>query len=304
MRKHNGIATSGLTNGIPSAAYNAGYKLNTFSSTFQNDVDLSKTFNSGFNWYQYNPFGYNPDMSKVTGTTTGGPLVLLGDTVNVGGEICTAAVKGTSMVGKAFGGGGYFEASLKFDPTLVTVGLSNGWPAFWSLSIEKMTNPPTSDQWAGQAVGYEHYIEPDFFEYIRPTSTVTASYYGTLHDWSGISPSFNNDSNEPNSANIVPTNAATTQWLNYNNIGFLWVPATATTKGYAQYYYNRQPVGTTLFWTQYSPSFVPPVAGQTWKYGVMDTQHLSVVLSTCSGCPFTIQSVNVWQATNANNITA
>lgn len=302
MAKRGGIATSGLIGSVPIPAYLAGYNTNTFTSSFINDVDLSKTLNSGFKWYPYNFFGSAPDMSKVTGTSTGGPLILQGDSTGPNGEIMTCAVKAGSYVGTAFGGGGYFESTLKFDPTTVTVGLGNGWPSFWSLSIEKGL-APTGDQWVGQAANYEHYVEPDFFEYIRRTSTTQSSYDGTIHDWSGISPSFTNVDNTAGSASTMPVSNVSL-FNNYHKYGFLWIPATASARGAAQWYFDRQPVGPRVTWTQYSAAFAPPVSGQTWAYGVLDTQHLSVILGTGPGANLTVLDVNVWQASAVNNLSA
>ncbi len=310
MTHRGGKATSGLTGTVPTPAFLAGYTINTFSSTFNNDVDLGSTLASGFKWYPYNFFNPNPpaDMTKVTGSNTGGPVVLLGDTPGPNGEIMTCAVKNSSYVGTAFGGGGYFEATLKFDPTTVAIGTGNGWPSFWAEPIEKGLGPsgtPVNDQWAGQSAGLEHWIEPDFMEYIRPGAAYPTTYDGTLHDWQGTfpTPGFTGVDNTAGSSNYMPINAPYTNFNVYNKYGFLWVPATATTKGFAQYYFNHQPVGTRITWSQYvAASTSPPVSGQPWAFGVMDIQHLSIILGTGPGATLTVQDVNVWQASAANNV--
>ena len=39
-----------------------------------------------------------------------------------------------------------------------------------------------------------------------------------------------------------------------------------------------------------------------WTFGILDQQHVVLILGTGPGEPMTIESVNVWQASAANNL--
>jgi len=73
---------------------------------------------------------------------------------DIGGNwnIATAAPANNTQgyVGQAFGGGAYFEAKVKFDPTMVN--FSQGFPAFWGFSIEHAANQG-ADHPAGRRPG-------------------------------------------------------------------------------------------------------------------------------------------------------
>lgn len=231
-------------------------------------------------------------MSKVV-VSAGSALSLLGDTTGPNGQIMTAAVRSGSFVGTAFGGGAYFEIVAKFDPaTVQAIGAGAGWPSIWSLPVEKGL-APTGDQWAGQAVGYEHWNEVDFMEYIYTTSQV-ASYFATTHDFYGISPSFSQVSTSQNPAIAISA-------LNsFHAYGALWTPATASSLGSMQYYLDRQPVGAPTTWSQFTTQTPPPAS--PWQYGVIDTQHLDIILGTGPGATLFVQSVNVWQPNSSSNL--
>src|SRR5262249_17970772 len=127
-------------------------------------------------------FGNRTTDTRTLQLNREGSLSLLGDNNSRGGNLATAApAKNASrFVGTGFGGGGDFEAVLKFDPS--TVVRSKGWPAFWSAALEHLVNLQTV-QWNGQPKGFEHFIEPDFFEYDIPGGG--SSYGGAIHEWYG-----------------------------------------------------------------------------------------------------------------------
>jgi hypothetical protein len=64
-------------------------------------------------------------------------------------------------VGKAWGGGAYFEAMLSFNPGEVVIE-DRDWPAFYGLSWELAGG---TDQAVNRATGYKHFSELDFMEY-------------------------------------------------------------------------------------------------------------------------------------------
>jgi len=88
----------------------------------------------------------------------------------------------------------------------------------------------------------------------------------------------------------------------YHRYGFLWVPASARGPGYAKFYFDRSQMGPTQEW-QLLKDQPPPPTNQSWAFGIIDRQHLFLILSTGAGQPMTVRSVDVWQASAAGNLT-
>jgi hypothetical protein len=292
----------------PAEATAHGYTVNTYSSNFTaQTVDMNSTLNRGYKWYVYDMFGKKANPLGIQ-LNSDGSVTLLGDTTGAQGSLASvAAYPGTnSFVGTAFGGGAYIEAVFHYDPAQVTAVHANGaralWPSFWSLPMES-TIIKGADQWPGQPAGYVHNVEVDMFE--ADYFTLPIAYGVGLHDWYGI----------PNvtcpvglcgvnmhglsGPRIPATGTNFNQWHTY---GFLWVPATSTTRGSMSAYFDGQEVGTTVTWTQYTNQAPTPV-GKPWLFGRMDQEHIFFILSTGRGEPFTLKSVNVWQRNASSNIT-
>jgi hypothetical protein len=282
-----------------------GYTVNTFSSFSPQSIDLANSGKSGFQWYPWNFFGSHAQTANIV-VNGDGSVTLNGDTTGPNGELATAAPAHNSAkyVGTAFGGGAYIEASIMFDPATVAAANSKGWPSFWSMALEHLATQ--SEQWKGKSRGYQHFIEADFFEYDMLPSKLGLNYYGaSLHDWYGsfktsCAPQAFCDASLPYSdaLTMVP---ATTDFKQYHRYGFLWVPATAAHGGYARYYFDGNLVGPAIAWTLYSDQPAIP-NGQPWQYGVIDKQHLVLILGTGVNEPMTIGSVNVWQSSDSQNL--
>jgi hypothetical protein len=288
----------------PAFAAAVGYTHNTFSSTFDSSqVDIKNTTNSGYKWY----------ISRIAGA---GVTPLAGIILNSDGSITlenngggfndgiqsVGIVKG-GWVGTVFGGGGYFEAILKFDPQTVT-NVAKGFPAWWSIAIEH--EDKNLNQWPGQAKGYAHYAEPDFFEWnIDGMEGVPPkTYNGSMIDWSGI---FTPETGYP-VRKLTPwktkfnTTPSATDFNQYHKFGWLWVPATATTKGYAQYYFDDQPSTDRVSWTQFTHQAPTPAKQMDpWTFGILDQQQLVLILGSGATGAMTVQSVNVWQKSDRSN---
>ena len=82
------------------------------------------------------------------------------------------------------------------------------------------------------------------------------------------------------------------------------MPATATTQGFAKYYFDGVQVGNTITWNQYNPSAGPaPSISNGTAFSVLDELHLALILGTgSSGTPNTVYSVSVWQNSAASDI--
>jgi hypothetical protein len=289
----------------PSYALQVGYTSNTFSGTFNpSAIDLSNSKDAGYSWYLWNLFGSHTDPAKVI-VNSDATVTLLGDSA-MNGQLMTAtpAKNSEGFVGTAFGGGAYIEATLKFNPADVSAN-SKSWPAFWSIPFETSMRPG-ANQWPGQAPGYVHHVEVDFFEYLIARAGGPQNAYGSsMHDWYGIynktcGPGLCQVGFEYNEGKrLAPSGTDFTQ---YHTYGTLWVSATPSKQGYIRFYFDGQPVGQDHKWTQYTNQPPTNIKQQPWAFGVLDQQHLVLILGTGSNQPMTVRSVNVWQASAAQNL--
>jgi hypothetical protein len=288
---------------VPPQAAASHFTVRTFSGTFSaTQVDIANTAKSGFQWYPYNFFGGRTKLSSI-GLNSDGGVTLLGDTTGPNGELASASSTGAPgrFVGTAFGGGGYFEATLKFDPRDVIKNSFNGWPSWWSMAVEHMASLDAR-QWPEQRKGYEHFVEADFFEYDLKdyVGRGMLNYFGgALHDWFGLPGDRYGHVTIPYSAVVreVPPNTDFTQ---YHRYGFLWVPATATENGYAEHYFDGRRIGMRIAWRQYANQEPPPKP--PWMFSIIDQNHLVLILGTGQNEPMTVRSVNVWQASDEQNM--
>jgi hypothetical protein len=288
----------------PAQAAAVGYLTRTFSGTFsQRTVDLENTERPGFDWYPWHFFGeHAPARESVALNADGSIVIGAGD---LGSNIATAAPTRTpaQWVGVAFGGGAYFEATLKFDPEKTAQGKPQAWPSFWAMAIEHLV-ALDGQQWPGQSRGYVHFIEPDFFEYdvwgFRPRHY----YGGAIHEWYGIfhrtcaRDNFCSVSNARFTIEAPPE----TDYREFHKFGFLWVPATLSRQGYAQYYFDDMATSDRVTWERYTNQ-PPPPGRAPWTFGIIDQQHLVVILDTGAKQPMTVASVSVWQSSTSNNLT-
>ena len=81
------------------------------------------------------------------------------------------------------------------------------------------------------------------------------------------------------------------------------VPATPSKKGGVCYYFDGELQGCDTYARFANDgSQTPPPAGEPWLYGVIDTDHLLLIMGCTNADPCTITSVQVWQASAANNL--
>jgi hypothetical protein len=86
-----------------------------------------------------------------------------------------------------------------------------------------------------------------------------------------------------------------------NKYGALYVPATATTKGYMQAYFNGTAVGNRVEWVEYSATeTLPPTLGTT-AFNIFDVRQLAILFGAGINTPMTVYSLTVWQASAAKN---
>ena len=289
----------------PPDAARVGYIRNTFSSFSPGDIDIDDTGKSGFAWYPYHFFGSHLQYRNIT-MNADGSVTLNGDVTGPNGELSTTAPakNAAKFVGVAFGGGAYIEAAIKFDPIAARAKDSKGWPSFWALSLEHAATGAA--QWSGKPEGYEHFVEVDFFEYDINEPAMGLNYYGAnMHDWYGA---YNKTCAGHGFcdawrgySDVKTAVPASTDFTQYHTYGFLWVPASAASEGYAEFYFDRSPVGKKIVWAKFANQDGVP-DGQPWKFGVLDNHHLALILGTGVGKPMTVASVNVWQASDHQNV--
>ncbi len=289
----------------PPQAVVAGYNENTFSSRFEGDIDLQNENTSGYNWFLKKFFGGAATQPAELRVKKGDGVTLYAANKPSFYVLATAAPLASKnrWVGKAFGGGGYFEAELKFDPMDVLNPANKGWPSFWGMAVEHMASLP-EQQWAGQPKGFSHFIEVDFLEYLMAKREGLNTYGGNMHEWSGIwkttCPREQYCHVQLPYAQAKKSVPEQTDFREYHKFGFLWIPATATQKGSGRYYFDGKPIGSTVEWDPYTGQ--PPAQGkQGWSFGILDRQHLVLLLGTGARQPMTVKSVNVWQKSDAKN---
>ena len=213
-------------------------------------------------------------------------------------QLASVGIKATApyFVGTAFGCGGYFQAELAFVPSAIEP--ANGFPAWWSMSVEHLIPDTTQQQWQGQPTGYAHFGEVDFMEAIQGGNP--DQYDATLHDWYGLYGVTCTQWCEASSTNNSVRSGVDLKQYHY--YGTLWIPATATTPGSVSFYLDGNLINSGVTWTQFANQAPPPGPGAPWTFGIIDQQHLALTFGSGSA-PITVRSVNVWQNGSACNVT-
>jgi hypothetical protein len=228
---------------LPTLVIDAGYCTHTLNSTFTTStVDMDSTLGTQFQWYRKRFPALGGDIAPhVTLQADGSVVVQSNGRSN--SDLATAAPAGKSWVGTAYGGGGYFEATMSFNPaTLVRADVMHShWPAWWADPIEADAQQWDRWRWNSTSAQYLHAVETDFFEYdayeadnpkyFDPTGL---TYGGTLHDWTqvadrssgwGYSLAPGGHLHAANNSDKVPVG---TDFTKPHRYGFLWIPATQT----------------------------------------------------------------------------
>lgn len=290
------MATSSAAEAPPPEAVSAGYITRTFATyRFSPEtVDDRQTYARGYPWYAWRFFGGSTERDAVA-LNADGSVILHGGHSN--GQLASAAAvpEQPYFVGKAFGCGGYFKAVLKFDPRQVDKRF--GWPSWWTMALEHLDGDH-GNEWRGLDPRFKHYAEADIFEYSRQGG----SYYATLHDWFGIyrltCKEWCDVSNAPN--NLV-TPPAGTDFSQFHAYGMLWVPATKAIPGTVTWYFDGKPMLTRRY-AKLDRQPPPTSAGQPWTFGIMDQQHMVLMLGSGHNSPMTVRSVEVWQGPGACDV--
>ena len=293
----------------PPAAAAAGYLQHTFSAPFvESDVDLSASPARSKSWYLWNfhHLSRTPGEIRLHGD---GSASIAAKTVNeFNGQVTTAAAAAdqqSGFVGTAFGGGGYFEATLAFDPEQVAAGnTAAGWPSFWTQPLEMVLNRGEA-HWPGQPAGYNHYAELDILEYGYVLAHGARNTYGVdVHDFYGQAGKTCSNwlcdyelGRRLATAQVSPE----TDFKRFHRYAALWAPASSTSEGYLQHFFDDEPVGTKVTWKMLPADATPPPDGKDWAFSIFDKEKHLLVLGSSRVAPLQVERVDVWQKSDAEN---
>jgi hypothetical protein len=286
---------------VPAQARGVGYTALTYSAgPFKpSDIDTGLTYAPGYKLYLNNYFGGQSPASAVTVNADGS--LTISEPRNIGSIVSIGkSAKAPRYVGQAWGCGAYIEIEASFDASAIKA-RDSAVPSIWFMSAEHTIGGLPTSFWKGQKPGFEHFIEPDLLEYNRVQNG--ANHFGSAtHDWAGWwgTPctvcAYGTSYGESESIAPVGVN-----WKAFHRFGLQWVMATSKTQGRIQYYFDDKPVAAPVIWSQFtdqSPPIKPPFA-----FGVLDTQHLGLLVGSPTAAPITLRSIHVWQDAHACNLT-
>jgi hypothetical protein len=255
--------------GPPGPAAEAGYTHLVYSS--DNGWDIGFDGDSGsHDWYLAQFHGPATMLSTVAVSDSG--------VLTLGCMNCSASEIGSAAPGAnqhAYQHG-YFEATLRFDPTLGPY--SDGYPVWWSLAQEALDGTDVLDA----ATNYDDYVGIDFMEALTAQGTGHAAfdagaYWAAIHEFTGVynmtcgNIGYCQTSSDPTMR--VPPG---TDWNMFHTYGCLWVPGAVT------WYFDGQQERQV-----------------TWQnagaFSIVDRESMALELGTGSDWPVEIQSVRVWQ---------
>ena len=274
--------------GAPARAKAVGFGTRTFNSTM---LGTSSGTLQEFNFFSLSQptdwFTQNADGSLLlNGNTTPGR--------GYGALVSPAAYNKSSPYqyqGIAFGGGMYYEATFSF------VGTQTGVP----MSVQMYDILSMSGYTPQNVTGYMG-IEIDGPEFNRAGSSTQYGischnyYYPSGGPKARVDPAVLTSGGSPVT---IPSGSLS----GINTYGMLWVPAAGSTQGYIEWFFNGVQVGPTVSWNQYdvNQAFPPSNAAST-VCNVLDTLRMVPVIGESDpSTPMTVTSVQIWQASGANN---
>lgn len=285
----------------PPEATKQGFTILTFYTDkfSEKNTDLSsKSLSEKTKWYAWNFFHHHNSSGIFFNKDQSISL----RSQNYNGSIATATRVGNRMIGQAFGGGGYFEADISFNPKAVD--LKQGWPAWWAVTWESLGNQPGAF-WKRQTPGFFNTSEVDFFEYLEAFNPMGNRFGAGMHHWYGRK----GDCKGRGLCGYAPPRSITVRsaplgidWQQPHLIGGLWTTATHGKPGTMTFFLDRKQVGETIKWSEFEDQPPPPSKNTPWAQGIIDRQHLVLILGAGKNTPIIVRSIRVWQHDNSQNI--
>jgi hypothetical protein len=262
----------------PLEVLNNGFNTTILSDNFSSlsTIDMTNSGAPGFNWYLRTNW---PNRTSLTSASTialdtpGRGITLTG--ANDQG-IHTAIYDGAGgYIGKIFGGGGYFEVSVAFNPAL---GGTNENFAFWSLGTTHLMVTPQCPT---------EYVETDFSESFPAGGTAVTQYVVAGHEWtlSGTPGSCtgtgNTNSNQiatvpPAAFQVAPT------WTQFHRLATVWSVNSGTGTGTFHRYFDNALLASTSFTYSHtagaSPAFTP--SNPNGVFSLIDSDPFFLILSS------------------------
>jgi hypothetical protein len=242
----------------PSPAENAGLSNLAFDDEFNTlDVNWSTNGGTGSNWYAWNPDG--PALTSSQVSLANGCLTIntSQNTYSYGISTINSLTPSSGTWHVPF----YFEARMQTNPQGWTSS-GEGWPAFWSYSIEALNNvfPSTeldvTEFYPGGPGGATPALSKGVYE------------LNTIHQWSSSS------ANEQN----TPDNPALPSF-NYSAFHIYGVLATST----------------AVTWYIDNVEVLSVPVGQGTNFTTLAQDEMPLIIGTGKNWPATFDYVHVWQ---------
>jgi hypothetical protein len=288
----------------PGPARDAGYCTNTFSTNHNfttATVDTLYSYQSGFQWYGINHFGfYKGSNNQILLNGDGSASEKATQPGDLGFSTVGSTLSAPRFVGTAFGGGMYVEMTASYDQSRVRK--AEGWPALWTFSYEHILNN-NSDVWpapAAPSANYHQWAEFDIAEHFD--DGISNRYYATVHHGYGVGNVTCPGQLWCNTQTVTTIPLSTTETP--HRYGMLWAPATSTQRGYVKWYLDGVQQGETISWTKQDPKVdaPPPTLEAPWTYGIIDLNHMALIFGGGVNSPITVYDVEVWQVDAHHNL--
>lgn len=260
---------------VPPQAAAVGYNTLTLGP----DVTLNE------NWFAYPGANLRQNAD--------GSLTDLGGVPNhYNAHVCsTHPIANGQIGGTAFGGGFYAEIEWTWTPPTTGYQNTDGWPSWWATTAE------ADSRYNVTRLPNEGNLEFDCAEYMNSGNSNEFNH-GIIHWYGGSGALYsNNNAGMSGSAHHPPGVDPRQKY----RIGWLWVPATANSKGYTKGYVNGQQVGNTYTWDKWGGGGVPGQPNCP-PFSIQDAGHCQLIWGSGSKNPVTAYRIWVWQKDKSQNI--
>ena len=215
----------------------------------------------------------------------------------------------------------YFVLATGLTSTTCQLAATPGGPAIAATTSVNVVLNTGTGAWCPVPVGgagpqgFNNFFEIDMPEYDAGeyyTQNGVGNWFGNSSYDPGISSTYNhyNIKGGPGAGGVaIPGTPDLSQLHTYD---CLWVPATPTSRGYINFYFDGVLTGQTIdpngnlntnTWAQWQTGQTPPPVWNASAMAGMDFRHMYLILGGGPHYPTTYHSIQVWQADAAHNVT-